>query len=567
MPIHRTEALESEVPTMLGSKTAPPIGSGAKLREKLLAILTAVALCMSLTPAVAFADDGVNLPVDPLIGVSDAEEGKVNVALTVYDATSGETVLNVAVSVDVEATVADAFAAAGYSETENLADTVAGSNLYHTSYGISPEFLGKTWDEETWSYWATMFDGDGSWPACESAYLAAMVQDGAHYQYVYGSQSSFEYATSNNDAGGEGDMTDYAPSYPYDADKASTLMSNLAARFSLDGADAAISNTTAYAAFALNALDKGASIDVEKVPSNLEGFEESSGYPISAGALAKYIMALENADVDCSAVKINGEEKNLYDEMAPLIADDESIYSQVFILAAYGYCADAAPDAQVDSLVSAIVASQTEDGLWGYAGWEDAQTTSQAILALLPYKDMAGVQVAIDAAVAAVLAGQQADGGFAYRPGEGASSDLDTTAMVVTALAALDYDPNGAKLTTENGSTPVGYLVALADSDLNGYEEAGLWDEGMTAATVLMALAANDGGAGCNVYVVKDVVPSTPSSDTPASSSGKTLAQTGDDVTLYAGAAGVLALGAVCTLMAARRKMAVAQDVREVVSK
>ena len=629
---------------MIGSKSAPPIGSGAKLYEKLLALLMAVALCVGLMPAVAFADEGdetitvaltiidsdgtvvkneaYEMPagskVKDLLDRSDVgydvngyqyayflEKDSVEVSPdnwvwwnsfidgvpdgdgstcvtadlrpnghyqfvhgpygTTFSYSDERSPFEVQLTiVDSDGTVVknEAYEMPAGSKVKDLldrSDVGYDVNGYQYAYFLEKDSVEVSPDN--WVWWNSFIDGvpDGDGSTCVTADL----RPNGHYQFVHGPYgTTFSYGIGDSDIKqlvpdainnpwptyGEGSSSDSGQSNPYDADKTDKLMSNLAVRFSAGESDAAIDNDTFRAALALNTIGRGSLIDSEAILKNLE-----SDSSMPAGRLAKYIMALENAGIDCSAAKISGVQKDLYEEMASRMSGGEGINDLVCILPVYGYCADNASEDQVDALVSAVVSAQSE-GLWD----KNTQTTAQAVLALLPYRDLEGVQDAINAAIDAVIALQQDDGGFAYEPG--GTSNLDATAEIIAMLAALDYDLNGEKLTTENGSTPVGYLVALADPDLKGYDSARSdGNEPMAAATVLMALVANNGGKGCNVYIVEDV----PSASQP----GNTLAQSGDGMMACAGAAGVLALGAICTLVATRRKMVVAQDACDIVLK
>ena len=163
---------------------------------------------------------------------------------------------------------------------------------------------------------------------------------------------------------------------------------------------------------------------------------------------------------------------------------------------------------------------------------------------------------------------QLPDGSFAYNPGDD-QGNLDATANIVAALAALGVDP--LSLVTDNGSSPLGYVIALADEDLAGYtsalDEDLIGNETMASATALLALAANQGyqksGGAYNVYALGSVQPQ-PQPEAPAdgdkagagSAKGTPLAPTGDAAP--AGAAAVVALAAAAAGVVALRRREVA---------
>ena len=271
-------------------------------------------------------------------------------------------------------------------------------------------------------------------------------------------------------------------------EKAATLNNNLSARFSSAGTDGALSKSTYAAALALGNEGAASSIDTASILSALET-EKSSG-TISAGALAKYILALDAAGVDCKSVSLSTGTCNLVDEMLSLVASQQSqsVWDAVCILPV---CTKYGADQTVtDSLVSGILSAQdTTTSLFGGYGYFDSQTTAQAIEALLPYKDKADVATAIEKAVSALKAMQCSDGGFGYNAGD-EKSNLDASAQVFAALTKA-----GVTLSemTKDGKTPIDYLVETADEALNGYTNAdGVWDEKLTSATVFYALSYAD---------------------------------------------------------------------------
>ena len=290
---------------------------------------------------------------------------------------------------------------------------------------------------------------------------------------------------------------------------AQTLLTNLNKRFVAGGKDAAITNATFAAALGARAYDTEAVLDGDAIVAALSAAEAEK--PLAAGTLAKYITALTAAGVDCTRVAdASGSRQDLIEQMvARTDVDTLDVYSAVVMLPVYsmGYEGIALNVVTPDQLIDVILANQAESGLFGYTGWEDSQTTAQAILALLPYKvDNEKVAAAIDKAEAKLLSMQNADGGFAYmlsEDGSASESNLDATADIVTTLCALGYNCTGGKqLTTASGATPVSYLLSKADSDLTGFVGVSAYSEEMTAATVLCALvaSANSVTGACDVH-------------------------------------------------------------------
>lgn len=611
---------------MVGRTSAPP--SGAKPLTKLLMLLMAAALCLGLMPiapawadepapdapapqaaesaqaSAASADATVQQPkekaseekadvsqeqaaqprakvapsavtvapttVDGKLSIPDPlAAAKFSVVLTVVDATeSNKVIYNGAVeNMAPGSTVLDMLKVAGFTQVSDLAAT-AGNDRAFFLENNSPYFLGKEWNATTGTYWTTVFDGSsGNW---KDAMADAKLKMGGHYQYIYGKETSFSYGLQNIEAPApQPDDSAYAVC-AYDAAKAGTLQQNLTSRFSRGGVDAAIDNTTAFAAIALNDLGLGANIDASAILASLAAYEETNGAPIRAGALAKYILALTAAGIDCTNAPVGGAQRNLVAEMEALVSKDAmTVYDAVMILPVYGNAGykQGACSMTVQDIVDFLVASQRDNGLFTVSS-PDSQTAAQAVLALIPYRSQASVSATIDKAVAAVRAMQLPDGSFAYNPGDD-QGNLDATANIVAALAALGVDP--LSLVTDNGSSPLGYVIALADEDLAGYtsalDEDLIGNETMASATALLALAANQGyqksGGAYNVYALGSVQPQ-PQPEAPAdgdkagagSAKGTPLAPTGDAAP--AGAAAVVALAAAAAGVVALRRREVA---------
>ncbi len=417
-----------------------------------------------------------------------------------------EIVLNKVYGFKDGATVGDLFAAA--KAAGDIKDYVFEDS------GYGPYLVSVTLEDGTEinngpsfsSYWASYKNGaSASGTDCQQT---DALKDGTKYQFDYtvldGSVKAADWSkadqpTTSATVVNSGDDTPVTPVDPeppsvnkYDADKAALLLENLAARFKKGGADASISNTTFEAAIALNQLGMGAQIDADAILANV--MSQSTENTFSAGTCAKYILARTAAGVDCTKVTFSdGTVRNFVAEMNDMFRDQiPGVYEAVCILPVYQTYAD--NTGREAKLIDAILASQNEEtGLFGYSGYEDSQTTAQAIVALLPYRNSrSDVKDAIEKAVDALYAQQVEDGGFAYNYGDH-TSNLDATSAVIVALTSLGYDcAEGEDLTTANGSTPLGWLVAQADQEsLDNFEDVPNWDETMSAATAVLALTAD----------------------------------------------------------------------------
>ena len=372
----------------------------------------------------------------------------------------------------------------------------------------------------------------------------------------------------------------------YDASTANTLTNNLEERFSVDGTDGSISNNTVYAAIALNSLEQGGNIDTSAVLDNMHAQDSE----MTAGRMAKFIMILTAGGLDCTNYYDSDTQtiRNFVSEMEALIDPNNiSVYDAVWILPVYKYGSYTQTAGMTESaLIDFILSSTDEEGLFGYAQYGcDTQTTAQAILALLPYRESnTAVDAAITKAESTLLAYENADGSFGYSASY-KDPNTDATAAVVCAIEALGYNSATSEaLTCDDGSTPLGYLVSTADESLDGYRNTSAYDEPQTSAGVLLALAARDGSERTNVpysvYTLQKVnrkVPSpapteddpivtpTPETDTVqvvdntgsekvADTKGANLAKTGDSVAGTVTGAMAVAFAAFGALCVAARK-------------
>ena len=410
----------------------------------------------------------------------------VTVALTAIDATNNnKVVVNQKVVVDEQATVADVLAKAGFMEGTQEESAASPDSVYFTSYN-APYFLGKGYDADAGTWWVSGSDNDDA----PYAYLTDTVAADCHYQYIYG---------------GTTDPTTYRLQFKYTSDypdplsfkmdeeakmKMDTLGTNLVKRFSMGRSDGIINSNTCYAAFALAALDKSYNVDTSDLGSKLESDQLSGS--LSAGRLAKYILAFAAGGDDATNAKINGKRVDLVTQLKDMLAESNetiSLYDLVWILpVCQNYSkimdADVAADL-IDQLYTYFDADECLfDGGYGF----DLQTSAQAVLALAPYADTndKAAEMVIDTMLELVVS-QNADGGFSYSPDSGVS-DLDTTAAVIAAAAAVGLEPDSDILLSNNGSDPAAFMLSKANDSLTGF--VGEYDEAMGSATALMGMAA-----------------------------------------------------------------------------
>ena len=536
--------------------------------QKAIALLMALVLCMGLTPHAAWAEEtgetGGSSPPQA------AEQPTVTLTIVNGFGYSGPNVLvNKAYSFTEGQTLADLFAAA--KAAGDIKDYE-----FSNPYGSGEYLASVTMPDDTVvsdptgaaSYWANF--KNGSYAADNACQAGDKLAAGDAFQFAFTNlvvnraPSADEWAVLRGKAEGVAPSkpgqsgstnqgkTSTANSNKYDAAKAETLIANLSARFAINGKDHAIDNNTFYAAIALNSLGKGASIDAAAILANLNKDDL-----MTAGRMGKYIMALTAAGIDCTKVNDNGTVRNLVAEMEALEKPESmSVYDAVCILSVYQYGSYKQGDSAMapSALIDLILANVDDEVLFGSLTYGcDTQTIAQAILALLPYQSFhSGAAAVIKKAESALLSMENEGGSFAYSA-QYREANLDATANVVAALEALGYNcASDSRLTTSNGSTPLGYLTSVADKDLMGCLDASSYNESATSAVVLMAFAAHEGArqadGAYSVYTFKQVTKddsnsgSNQDSGSNSDSDAKPLAQTGDDAATAAAALSLFAL-------------------------
>ena len=538
--------------------------------QKAIVLLMALVLCMGLTPHAAWADDAA-------AGTGE-ETGQATeqptVTLTIVkgiDWQGPSALVNKSYALDGGDTLADVFAKA--KAAGDIAGFEFGSGGYLSSVTLS-DGTELAQPSGYSSYWGIYKNG----ASCQEGNDGKSVDvaaAGDAFQFAWTDSVVNSAPTADQWAAlkAKAEGADPAPTpkptdstaavNKFDAAKAQTLTDNLSARFAADGADAAIDNNTFYAAVALNSLGKGGSINAAAILANL-----SKDDAMTAGRLGKYIMALTAAGVDCTNVDDNGTARNLVAEMEALEATAApSVYDAVCTLPVYAYGSYEQSESalSMSDLIDIILANVDSEGLFGSVAYGcDTQTTAQAILALLPYRQVrSDVAAAIEKAQAALFSHQNADGSFAYN-GQYDGANLDATANIVAALEALGIDcAAGQQVTTANGSTPLGYLTSVADENLAGYLDASSYNEAAASATVLLALAAHEGaqqaGGAYSVFALKN--PETPgpapipADPTPSKADNNgNLAKTSDSASAAAAAFAALALCALASGAVAIRR-------------
>ncbi|MCR5143727.1 MAG: hypothetical protein K6B67_00295 [Lachnospiraceae bacterium] len=111
-----------------------------------------------------------------------------------------------------------------------------------------------------------------------------------------------------------------------------------------------------------------------------------------------------------------------------------------------------------DGYVAALVNSQNPDGGWGWSASSDIDTTGMVLAALAPYKSNAAASAAINKAVNFLSNVQAADGAFS----SGMDENSNTTAMVVFGLSENGINADTDSRFIKNGVSAVDALCSYA---------------------------------------------------------------------------------------------------------
>ncbi len=542
----------------------------AGIAQRAWALLLAVALVLGLAPSAAWADGETFSVALTVVDTSDPEGGVLYNG-RVDGMTSGDT-------------VADLLAEAGFSEADSAEATEGDDRAYFDSYG-SPVFRGnKSVDngDGTWSYWATMFDGDSA--AYASAQLTSALSANGHYQYVYTSESTFEYSDAisklvmdavNDPLDGavapEPDPDPQPEPEPGDPSEGVAVVDEVAYRGLFSSIAASYEGTSEeWKALELAAAGKAASVDVATLLANAQN--GPSEYDTTF--YQRFVLAL-------AAVGEEERAEALADALARTNMNSQYVTGLAFALIAYdsvGYEASEGVEMSEAGIVESLLESQLPTGGWEWSGSgaevdDDADTTAMVLAALASRADDdPRVADAVDRGLEALRAMQYDDGGF-RASGEDASDPVNanSTAMVVVALCALGIDP-AAEWAVEGGAAPLSALLTQASADGDAFLYAGQKNDFATEQG-FRALVAYQGfkntNAAYNIYTQAKLgqaaLPVGGQDDSTQGGGDQVdegahaveaagLAKTGDGSLRLSCAVAALALGALATgVVAARR--------------
>ncbi len=198
---------------------------------------------------------------------------------------------------------------------------------------------------------------------------------------------------------------------------------------------------------------------------------------------SRFVLALTAAGID--PTNIGG-----YDLVEPLTDYDyvskqgtNGIFYALLALDSHGYGDTAVREKYVD----AILSEQLSDGGWTLYGEEsDVDVTAMALQALAPYQNDEKVGSAVDKALAYLSETQNEDGSFSSY----GSANAESTSQAIIALTALHIDVTEDSRFIKNGNTVINGL-ALFLTDDNGFAHtAGGEQNALSTSQAYLAVTA-----------------------------------------------------------------------------
>lgn len=268
-----------------------------------------------------------------------------------------------------------------------------------------------------------------------------------------------------------------------------------------------VANSYAGTGFLTNAMDLARAC---LMTANQEALIETALQTVAAepsGSIARAILALTANAIDPKAVLNGAQTVDLVDALAHNAAANDETYISVpaFTLLAYECGPHAVPSDALKSkeeLIAMLLASQNENGSYGYG---DVDTTAMVVTALAPYRDRATVLASIEKALTHLKGQQLADGGFTSSYGDTTKSNSNSVATVIVMLCACGIDPS-AEWRSIDGISPYENLLSFANDELTAFSYDGGADDAYATEQGFLAMVAYKGlqkkdGEAYNVYI------------------------------------------------------------------
>jgi len=143
-----------------------------------------------------------------------------------------------------------------------------------------------------------------------------------------------------------------------------------------------------------------------------------------------------------------------------------------------------------------LLSQQNQDGGWGFSvgGDSDTNMTSMATMALLE-TGVSSQNAVITNAITYLQDAQNSDGGFPWSPTSpwGKDSDASSDAWVISAIYALDQNPEAGNWVSDTGHNPVEHLLTL-QTETGFFEyQTGSGEDSFSPVTTSYAVVALSG--------------------------------------------------------------------------
>ena len=246
-----------------------------------------------------------------------------------------------------------------------------------------------------------------------------------------------------------------------------SLLAKIAASYTENSSEWGIMDMAAYAKTRPNAASKtSASAKQAYINTAISALQNPN---LTDTTCDKAILSLTGLGVDVTKLyPVNSNTPINAISLLNGVTQSSSAWSAPYTLAAYAQ-GNYGTNFYENSLLTAVLANQQENGSWEEFGTVD--TTGNMIAALAFYQNRDDVREAIDKAIT-YLSGQQKETGV-FDDGQtgtwAAGSNANSTAMVIIGLAANGINPATDTRFIKNGKSLLDGLLSFARSDSSGF--------------------------------------------------------------------------------------------------
>lgn len=276
---------------------------------------------------------------------------------------------------------------------------------------------------------------------------------------------------------------------PTQDERVEPLLNNIANRYADSSFEWGVMDMGAYQQTNPNGVkltDKARQIYIN------EAIQSLTGNYVDEAVIFKAILALSSQGIDPRELH-SMSSKTPVDAVELLHQADKStsLWKAPYNLMVYKL-GDYGTEEEVNTLLNAVLSSQSENGSWNEFGTID--TTANAVAALAMYQDDERAAAALEKGINYLSSIQMENGSFGAEKGSmWAVSNANSTALVIVGLCAAGVNPDTDPRFVKNGNSAVDGLLtfALADNSGFGYTDNERINE-MSTEQAFRALIAYD---------------------------------------------------------------------------